>query len=103
MSVKIRLKRTGARNQPSYRIVVIDSRKKRDGRNIEKLGFYDPKPKDFVYKINEERAIYWLEQGAIPSDTVKSFLKRAGILKKIHDKKYAAKPIQELPIEDESN
>ncbi len=88
MSVKIRLRRAGARNQPSYRIVVVDSRKKRDGKFIERIGFYDPKPKEFIYKVDGERAIYWLNQGAIPSPTVKSLLKRAGILKKIHEMKH---------------
>lgn len=82
---------------------MIDSRKQRDGRNIENLGFYDPKPKDFVYKIDEERALYWLGQGAIPSDTVKSLLKRAGILKKIHEKKFGETQPQELPIENDNN
>ncbi len=91
MSVKIRLRRTGARNQPSYRIMVVDSRKKRDGKFIERIGFYDPKPKEFKYKIDEERAIYWLGQGAIPSPTVKSLFKRAGILKKIHEIRYTKK------------
>ena len=91
MSVKIRLRRTGARNQPSYRIMVVDSRKKRDGKFIERIGFYDPKPKELKYKVDEERAIYWLGQGAIPSPTVKSLLKRAGILKKIHEMKYSKK------------
>ena len=91
MSVKIRLRRTGARNQPSYRIVVVDSRKKRDGKFIERIGSYDPKPKELKYKVDEERAIYWLGQGAIPSPTVKSLLKRAGILKKIHEMKYSKK------------
>ncbi|MCK4339522.1 MAG: 30S ribosomal protein S16, partial [Candidatus Cloacimonetes bacterium] len=91
MSVKIRLRRTGARNQPSYRIVVVDSREKRDGKFIERIGFYDPKPKEFIYKVNGERAIYWLNHGAIPSPTVKSLLKRAGILKKIHEMKHGNK------------
>ena len=85
------MRRTGARNQPSYRIVVVDSRKKRDGKFIERIGFYDPKPKEFIYKVDEERAIYWLSQGAIPSPTVKSLLKRAGILKKIHEIKHGQK------------
>lgn len=89
MSVKIRLRRMGARNQPSYRVVVVDSRKKRDGAFIEKIGYYDPKPEKFNYKIDNERAVYWLEQGAIPSDTVKSLLKKEGILQKIHEKKYS--------------
>ena len=91
MSVKIRLRRTGARNQPSYRIMVVDSRKKRDGKFIERIGFYDPKPKELKYKVDEARAIYWLGQGAIPSPTVKSLFRRAGILKKIHEIKYSKK------------
>ena len=71
--------------------MVVDSRKKRDGKFIERIGFYDPKPKELKYKVDEERAIYWLGQGAIPSPTVKSLLKRAGILKKIHEMKYSKK------------
>jgi small subunit ribosomal protein S16 len=104
--VKIRLTRTGARNEPSYRIIVVDSRKKRDGRFIERIGFYDPKPKEFKYKVDEARAIYWLGQGAIPSPTVKSLFRRAGILKKIHEIKYGQKgskqktEISEEKIED---
>ncbi|MBC8527701.1 MAG: 30S ribosomal protein S16 [Candidatus Cloacimonetes bacterium] len=98
MSVKIRLTRTGARNEPSYRIIVIDSRKRRDGKYIERLGYYDPKPKEFQYKVDEERAIYWIERGAIPSATVKSLFKRAGILKKIHNMKYGQK-VSENEIE----
>lgn len=88
MSVKIRLRRMGARNQPSYRVVVVDSRKKRDGAFIEKIGYYDPKPEEYQYKIDHERALYWLEQGAIPSDTVRSLLKKEGILRKFHENKY---------------
>ena len=88
MSVKIRLRRMGARNQPSYRVVVVDSRKKRDGAFIEKIGYYDPKPEEYQYKIDQERALYWLEKGAIPSDTVRSLLKKEGILKKFHEIKY---------------
>ncbi len=98
MSVKIRLRRMGARNQPSYRVVVVDSRKKRDGAFIEKIGFYDPKPEEFEYKIDHERALYWLEQGAIPSDTVKSLFKKEGILKKFHEAKYG-KAISEVVSE----
>lgn len=91
MSVKIKLSRTGARKQPSYRIVVIDSRKKLNGRYIEKLGHYNPKPKEFIFKIDKERALYWLEQGAIPTPSVKSLFKKDGILKSFHDKKFGIK------------
>ncbi len=98
MSVKIRLRRMGARNQPSYRVVVVDSRKKRDGAYIEKIGYYDPKPEETQYKIDHERAIYWLEQGAIPSDTVRSLFKKEGILQRIHENKFG-KDTSEAPKE----
>ena len=101
MSVKIRLTRVGARNEPSYRIIVIDSRKRRDGKYIEKIGYYDPKPEEFKYKIDEERAIFWMERGAIPSTTVRALFKRAGILKKIHEMKFGSKePKIEKKISD---
>ena len=75
MAVKIRLKRTGAKNKPCYRIVVADARSQRDGRFIENLGYYDPRHED--EKINVERADYWLSVGAIPSETVTDIIKRA--------------------------
>lgn len=74
--VKIRLSRTGKRNAPSYRIVVIDSRAKRDGRIIENLGFYDPKTKPQTIKFNRERLEYWLSQGAQMTITVKKLVKK---------------------------
>ena len=77
MAVKIRMKRIGARNHPVFRIVVADGRSPRDGKCIEELGTYHPsKPSDNV-SLNLERAQYWLSQGAQPSDTVASFIKRA--------------------------
>jgi small subunit ribosomal protein S16 len=77
MSVKIRLKRVGAKNAPAYRIVVADSRSPRDGRFIEELGSYDPKRTGVNYILNLERAKYWLGVGAQPSETVASFIKKA--------------------------
>lgn len=81
MAVVLRLKRIGRKNRPFYRICVMDKRTRRDGRAIEELGHYDPvdpeKGKHFV--LNEERAKYWLSQGAQPSETVASFLKERGI------------------------
>ncbi|RKY83279.1 30S ribosomal protein S16 [candidate division KSB1 bacterium] len=79
MAVKIRLKRMGKKKRPFYRIVVSDSRSPRDGKFIEKIGHYNPitDPREVV--INEERAIYWLTRGAIPTDTVKSLFKEKGI------------------------
>lgn len=74
--VKIRLSRTGKRNAPSYRIVVADSRAKRDGRVIEKLGFYDPKTKPATVKFDQKRLDYWLSQGAQLTEGVKKIIKR---------------------------
>lgn len=76
MSVKIRLKRVGAKNSPAYRVVVADSRSPRDGRCIEEIGSYDPKKKKDTYNIDLERARYWLSVGAEPSETVASFIRK---------------------------
>jgi small subunit ribosomal protein S16 len=70
----------GKKKKPFYRIVAVDSRKPRDGRYLENLGTYDPLPDPFEVKVNEDRVFYWLGVGAIPSDTVKSLLRREGIL-----------------------
>ncbi len=85
--VKLRLRRMGAINQPFYRIVAVDSRKKRDGKYIECIGWYDPKPDPSKIKIDTERALYWLGVGAQPSDTVRSLLRKAGILQIWHNSK----------------
>lgn len=74
--VKIRLSRTGKRNAPSYRIVVMDSRRKRDGRVIETLGFYDPKTKPKTVKFDQKRLDYWLSKGAQLTETVKKLIKK---------------------------
>jgi len=78
MAVRIRLKRVGAKNAPAYRIVVTDSRSPRDGRFIEALGSYNPLKKADNFKIDLERARYWVSKGAQPSETVASFIKKAG-------------------------
>jgi len=78
MSVKIRMKRVGARNAPYFRIVVADSRSPRDGKFIEELGSYQPLKKGDNFTLNLERAKYWVSKGAQPSDTVASFIKKAG-------------------------
>jgi len=78
MSVKIRMKRVGAKNAPVFRIVVADSRSPRDGKFIEELGTYQPLKKGNNYTLDLERAKYWVSKGAQPSDTVASFIKRAG-------------------------
>ncbi len=78
--VRIRLRRQGKRNQPSYRIVVADSRAPRDGRFIEILGFYNPRTNPPTFRVNEERARYWLSQGAQPSEAVARILRKVGVL-----------------------
>jgi small subunit ribosomal protein S16 len=78
VAVKIRLKRMGKIRSPHYRIVVMDSRTKRDGRAIEEIGIYHPKNEPSVIQVNSERAQYWLGVGAQPTDTVVSLLKASG-------------------------
>ena len=84
MAVKLRLKRIGRRKRPFYRIVAIDSRTRRDGAEIERLGWYDPLRTDVAVELHEDRIIHWLKQGAQPSDTVNNILKEMGLKYKIH-------------------
>ena len=77
MSVKIRMKRIGAKNTPVFRIVVADSRSPRDGKCIEEIGTYQPLKKGDNYTLDLARADYWLGKGAQPSDTVASFIRKA--------------------------
>lgn len=79
MSVKIRLKRVGKKKQPSYRVVVADSRKARNGRIIERIGTYLPRTDPSVIEINEDRALDWLRQGAQPSEKVQKLLETVGV------------------------
>ena len=74
MAVRIRLKRVGKIHAAQYRVVVVDSRKKRDGRVIEEVGYYDPQPNPSIIRIDSERAQYWLGVGAQPSDQVRKLL-----------------------------
>jgi small subunit ribosomal protein S16 len=78
MSVKIRLARHGAKKRPFYRIVVADSESPRDGRFLENVGTYNPLIDPAEVTLKNERISYWIGQGAIPSDTVKSLLKKEG-------------------------
>jgi small subunit ribosomal protein S16 len=80
MAVKIRLRRMGAKKAPFYRVVVADSRSPRDGKFIEEIGYYNPITEPADIKIDAEKAKKWLETGAQPSDTVKSLLKKSGII-----------------------
>lgn len=86
MAVKLRLTRLGAKKHPTYRIVATDSRRPRDGKYLELIGTYSPVGEKEV-KINEEVALKWLNQGAIPTDTVRNLFSEAGIMKKYADSK----------------
>jgi len=81
--VKIRLRRVGAKNRPSYRVVVADSRSPRDGAFISIIGHYDPVAQPEQVVIDEEKAINWLKQGAQPTGTVSRLLTKTGILDKV--------------------
>ncbi len=82
MSVKIRLARHGAKKRPFYRIVVADSESPRDGRYLENVGTYNPLTDPAKVVLKQERIKYWIDQGAIPTDTVKSLLKEEGFFAK---------------------
>ena len=83
--VRIRLRRTGRKKTPTYRIVVADSQSPRDGRFIEIIGQYVPRQGNTAINLDTARANYWLDKGAQPSDTVRSLLRRAGVLKARHE------------------
>lgn len=88
MSVKIRMRRMGSKRKPFYRLVVADSRMPLDGRFIEEVGFYNPLSDTDSVKLDEEKVFAWLQKGAQPSDTVRSLLSKAGLMKKYHEAKY---------------
>ncbi|MDX9708288.1 MAG: 30S ribosomal protein S16 [Trichloromonas sp.] len=79
MAVKIRLARAGAKKKPFYQVVVADERCPRDGRFVENLGQYDPKQNPPMVKLDEEKTLAWLKQGAQPTETVRQLLRGQGI------------------------
>ena len=83
MAVKIRLRRTGSKGQPSYRVVIADERAARRGSIIENVGNYDPLVEPSSFKVDKERILEWLKKGAQPTDTVRKLLGKAGIMKAI--------------------
>ena len=91
MAVRIRLRRVGRKNAPMYRIVVADSRSPRDGKFIEIIGQYQPRTGEKAVDLKVDRANYWLDNGALPSDTVRSLLRKAGVMKARHEAKVGAK------------
>ena len=80
MSVKIRLKRMGMKKMPFYRVVVADERAPRDGRFIEEIGYYNPMTEPATVKIDAEKAQKWIKNGAQPTDTARTLLKKSGII-----------------------
>ncbi len=91
MAVRIRLRRTGRKKSPMYRIVVADSRSPRDGKFIEIIGQYAPRQGETALNLKVDRANYWMDNGALPSDTVRSLLRKAGVLKTRHEARLASK------------
>jgi small subunit ribosomal protein S16 len=81
--LRIRLRRVGARGQPSYRVVVADRRAARDGAFVDYLGFYNPRTDPPTVQIDEEKALKWLRQGAQPSEAVAGMLKSLGVLERV--------------------
>jgi small subunit ribosomal protein S16 len=105
MAVKIRLRRVGRKKSPMYRIVVADSKSPRDGKFIEIVGQYQPRTGDKALNLVADRVNYWLNVGAQPTDTVRSLLRKAGLLKQRHESRLAEKlqgravPLTETPEE----
>lgn len=98
--VKIRLRRTGSKKKPSYRVVVADSRSPRDGRFIEIIGYYHPRTNPVVFEVHEDRALHWLSVGAQPTDIVEKLLKKRGTLDRFVRLKKGA-DLEELLAETE--
>jgi small subunit ribosomal protein S16 len=87
VAVKLRLIRFGKKKMPFYRIVAVDSRVKRDGKYIEKVGVYNPLNSGVNYIIDEDKVLKWLRNGATPTDTVRSMLSKSGIMKRYNDER----------------
>ena len=85
--VKLRLKRLGSKKAPTYRIVAADSRSPRDGRIIDTVGLYNPTTNPVTVRLDEEKALKSLKDGAQPTDTVRDIFSKQGIMKKYHESK----------------
>lgn len=99
--VRIRLRRVGGKKQPAYRIVVTDRRNPRDGRFIEKIGYYNPRTEPSTVEVNEERVLYWLDKGAQPSDAVHRLLKNLGTMER-YERLRAGEPLETLLADAEA-
>jgi len=93
--VKIRLRRVGFKNQPSFRIVAADKEKPRDGRFLEILGFYNPRTEPATIEVNEERVYDWLSKGAQPSDSVEKIFKTVGLFER-YEKLKTGSPLESV-------
>jgi small subunit ribosomal protein S16 len=78
--LKIRLKRIGRRHQPHYRIVIMESSQPRDGNAVEEIGYYNPRKEPTQFDVDKDRAKYWLEKGAQPTDTIAQYFVKEGLL-----------------------
>ncbi len=102
MAVSIRLKRMGRKRKPFYRVIIADSRKPRQGVAVDDLGYYDPMTEPVQIQIDEEKALTWLGEGAIPTETAKSLLSKSGILQKFHKQSHPGEEDEEkTPIEEQ--
>ncbi len=102
MPVKIRLTRMGKKKQPSYRVVVVDSRRPRDGRYIEQIGRYDPRQDPSVIEIDNDRALDWLNKGAQPTDTARKLLEVSGAWTRFRVAKGDIHTVGEAPAAEET-
>ena len=104
MAVKLRLMRMGKKKQPTYRVVAADSRKARNGRIIEAVGFYDPRRDPSVIEIDNEKALGWLRNGAQPTERVEKLLKISGAWDEFKGQPSTPKaeeaPVEEVPVEE---
>ena len=102
--VKIRLRRVGRKNAPFYRILVADSQSPRDGKFIEIIGQYAPRKSEGSLQVDEARANHWLDLGAQPTDTVRSLLRRAGVLRKRHEQRLGIeRKAEAVPVSDRTD
>jgi small subunit ribosomal protein S16 len=92
MTVKIRLTRVGKKKQPSYRVVVADSRSPRDGRIIENIGWYNPRVEPSAIRIDADKAVSWLQKGAQPTESVTLLLKKVGVMERFAQTKATPAP-----------
>lgn len=97
--LKIRLKRTGRKGQPHYRVVISEASRPRDGKTVEEIGYYNPRERPAIFQIDKERAEYWLSKGAQPTDTVAQYFVKEGLLKEL--KRGSTKPSTKKKTKEE--